>query len=218
MSASLKPSPPSESKLLSYQNKGFFEYVDAGKHPQAIVCVIGRKIFPTKSQWVCLGEIQNTRVVCSVQRSLPTVASIQKVLLFLVNFFAHVLHPQIGMFQFASGCSPLRFLYNSMRCRDRTSMCFYFWERKWIRVTDFIFFHITVHTSDHTGSIVQAGCKDELFNPVLLHRRIDFVAWSTVFFFYVCACLWCVWVQVHVFITQNVYACSYSWNAGNLWL
>ena len=74
MSASLKLLPPSESKLLSYQNKGFFEYLDAGKHPQAIVCVIGRKIFPTKSRRVCLGEIQNTRVVCSVLRSVPTVA------------------------------------------------------------------------------------------------------------------------------------------------
>lgn len=42
MSASIKLLPPSESKLLSYQNKGFFEYLDAGKHPQAN-CVCDRK-------------------------------------------------------------------------------------------------------------------------------------------------------------------------------
>lgn len=52
------------------------------------MCVIGRKIFPTKSQRVCLGEVQNTPVVCSEWRSLPTVASIQKALLFLVDFIA----------------------------------------------------------------------------------------------------------------------------------
>lgn len=37
-----KPLPPSESKLLSYQNKGFFEYLDSGKHPLAN-CVCDRK-------------------------------------------------------------------------------------------------------------------------------------------------------------------------------
>lgn len=34
-----KPLPPSESKLLSYQNKGFFEYLDSGKTPFGQLCV-----------------------------------------------------------------------------------------------------------------------------------------------------------------------------------
>lgn len=66
--------PQSEPKLLSQQNKGFFEYYDRRKHPRQFcvcVCVIGRKIFPAQSRRACRGESLNTRVVCSAWRSLP---------------------------------------------------------------------------------------------------------------------------------------------------
>lgn len=55
----LRPQPSSESILLSYQNKGFFEYLDAGKHPLAN-CVCDRKenISNYVSVWVCLRELQ----------------------------------------------------------------------------------------------------------------------------------------------------------------
>lgn len=123
ISASLKLPLSSESKLLSNQNKGFFEYLDSGKHPQAIVCVIGRKIFPTKSERVCLGEIQNTPAVWSTLCSLPTITIIQKLLLFLVNFDCICVHKKVDFnlcvdVGFVLFFNVLRFWYNNVQCRD----------------------------------------------------------------------------------------------------
>lgn len=97
-----------------------------GNTLRPIVCVIGRKIFPTKSQRVCLGEIQNTLVVCSELCSLPTVASTQKVLLFLVKFscmFASSLSGDVAFYV-------LRFLYNNLWCTEWKTVFFTFVKEK----------------------------------------------------------------------------------------
>lgn len=60
---------------------------------------------------MCLGEIQNTPVVCSELCSLPTVANIQKVLSLLVNLASKCL------FMDAAIC--FVFFNNNRWCRDR---------------------------------------------------------------------------------------------------
>lgn len=72
---------PSKSKLLSYQNKRFFEYLDSGEHPQAIVwvCVKRREMFSAKFWWMCLESFQN--VPCSL-----SLCSCQWCLLYKTSF------------------------------------------------------------------------------------------------------------------------------------
>lgn len=71
------------------------------------------------------------------------------------------LHAQIGGFQFVCGCQfwvfsfyVLRFWYNNVQCRD-TRIVFSVKEEKVNENERLFFFHYIIHTSDHTGSIVQ---------------------------------------------------------------
>lgn len=72
----------SESLLLSYQNKGFFEYLDAEKHPLAN-CVCDRR--KNISHWVSVSVPEGTTTtpaICSESYSLPTFIT-ENALLFL---------------------------------------------------------------------------------------------------------------------------------------
>lgn len=71
---------PSKSKLLSYQNKRFFEYLDSGEHPRATVCVWKKGKCFLLSFGECAWSHFRTFFVIMF---MPTVSALQKVLCFL---------------------------------------------------------------------------------------------------------------------------------------
>lgn len=78
------------------------------------------------------------------------------------------------------------------------------------------FFCMARH-SDHTGSIVRIGCRKRVFTPSC-ERAMAFTVRSIfkrAHIFTIHAVCVCVCLQVHVVITHNIYAHSYSWNIGN---
>lgn len=80
-------------------------------------------------------------------------------------------------------------------------------------------FFCMARRSDHTGSIVRAGCRKRVFTPSC-ERAMAFTVRSIfkrarVFTTQAARTRVRVCLQVHVVITHNIYARSYSWNAGN---
>lgn len=95
------------------------------------MCVIGRKIFPTKPQRVCLGENTTTPAICSELSPLPT-AITEKVLCFFLLDIKE---------SFVSGCNHL--------CFEGLSSLLFVKRSEW----DCLFI---TYTSGHVGRIVSS--------------------------------------------------------------
>lgn len=106
---------------------------------------------------MCLGEIQNTPVVCSELCSLPAVANIQKVLSLLVNLASKCLFMDAAIcFVFfltitgGAGTETLAFTFVKGKLKKNDRLCFCF----------FSFPH-DAYLRSHWCYCSESGCRDE---------------------------------------------------------